>query len=272
MNKQISVLMSVYKNDDPNHLRRSIESILNQTLPPTEVIIVVDGPVETPIMDVITEFEDNPLINCIRLPENVGLGLALAEGMKYCKYNFIARMDSDDVARLDRFELQMNCFDENPDLDIVGSNISEFIGEESNIVSYRNLPECDKDIKLFMKYRCGFNHMTVMFKKSSVLSVGGYKDLHYNEDYYLWVRMQLANLTFANISKALVNVRIGEDMYARRGGMKYFKSELFIQNYMLKNRIISPFVYCSNVLKRFIVQICLPNDIRAFVFKKFARN
>ena len=139
-------------------------------------------------------------------------------------------------------------------------------------MGYRNVPTKDEDIKKYMKTRCAMNNVTVMFRKADLLSVGGYLDWYYNEDYYLWIRMWLKGLRFANIPEVLVRVRVGKDMYQRRGGRKYFKSELGIQNYMLKNKLISLPTYILNVLKRLIVQRLLPNRLRGWVFRTFARS
>lgn len=116
------------------------------------------------------------------------------------------------------------------------------------------------------------NHVTVMFRKSEVLKAGNYQDWFWNEDYYLWIRMRLAGCKFANVPEVLVNVRTGSDMYARRGGIKYFRSEKALQKYMLDNNVIGFSTYLMNVLKRFIVQVLLPNDIRGWVFRTFARQ
>ena len=116
------------------------------------------------------------------------------------------------------------------------------------------------------------NQMTVMFKKASVENVGGYIDWYCDEDYYLWLRMALADMKFFNISDTLVNVRVGEDMYRRRGGKRYFQSEARLQKFMLEKKIINRSTYASNVTKRFIVQVLLPNKLRGVVFKKFARK
>ena len=128
------------------------------------------------------------------------------------------------------------------------------------------------EISEYMKTRCAFNHMTVMYKKSAVLAAGGYLDWFYNEDYYLWIRMQLCGARFANTGTTLVNMRSGRDMYSRRGGKRYFDSEKKLQKFMLEKKMIGRVTYFKNVLKRFIVQCCLPNRLRGWVFRKFARK
>lgn len=269
-----SVAMSVYRNDKPNDFDRALESITKlQTVKPTEIVLVVDGPIGEELNAVVEKYEKAyPFFKVIRLAENGGLGNALKIAIENAGYELIARMDSDDIALPNRFEEQLKIFEQRPDLDIVGGDISEFIGDEDNIVAHRRVPVTDADIKQYIKVRCPFNHMTVMYKKDAVIKAGGYLDLFWNEDYYLWIRMQLNGAKFANTGTTLVNVRTGADMYARRGGKRYFQSEKYLQKYMLEHKMIGYTTYISNVTKRWIVQRCLPNGIRGWVFRKFARG
>lgn len=154
---------------------------------------------------------------------------------------------------------------------IVGTNISEFIGDEKNIVSKRSVPEKDLEIRKYLKKRCPFNHVSVMLKKSAVIAAGSYKEMFWNEDYYLWIRMYSSEQKFYNIQEELVNVRIGKEMYRRRGGFKYFKSEFKLQNYMLEKNIIGRNQYLINIFLRFTIQVLLPSQVRGYIFKKFAR-
>lgn len=269
---KFSVAISVYKNDKADFFDRALESITDcQTVRPDEIVLVVDGPVGEDIDSVIEKYSKKYEFNTIRLEKNGGLGNALKIAVENCRNDLIARMDSDDVSLPDRFEVQLKALLDTG-ADIIGGHITEFIGEESNAVSRRDVPLTNKEIKADMKKRCAFNHMTVMFKKSVVLSAGGYIDWHYNEDYYLWLRMMLSECRFANLDKVLVNVRVGKEMYQRRGGVKYFKSEAGLQSFMLKNKIISFPRYMVNISKRLIVQVLLPNKLRGSVFKKFARR
>lgn len=269
-----SVAMSVYKNDNPIFFDRALQSITeNQIVMPTEIVIIVDGPVDEKINAVIEKYSEKyGNLNVIRLDKNAGLGNALKLAIENAKYELIARMDSDDVSAPDRFEQQLSFFENNVDVDVVGGNITEFIGEESNIVSTRAVPLKNEEIRKYMKTRCAMNHVTVMYKKSSVQAAGGYLDWFCNEDYYLWIRMWLDGAVFANIGSNLVNVRVGEEMYQRRGGKKYYDSEKTIQDYMLKKKMISFPTYILNVLKRLIVQRLLPNKVRGWVFRIFARS
>lgn len=267
-----SVSMCVYKGDDPEWFKTAVNSILNQTVCPDEVVLVVDGPVPEGLHIVISEYEKNPIFNVIRLETNQGHGNARRIGLQACAHDLVALMDADDISIPERFEKQLKKFEEEPELSVVGGNIAEFIGAEDNVVGYRLVPENQEGIEKYLKKRCPFNQVTVIFRKSDVEKVGGYIDWFCEEDYYLWLRMYLAGMRFCNVSEVLVNVRVGEDMYRRRGGWKYFKSEAKLQKYMRKNKIIGVGTYFVNVTKRFIVQVLLPNKLRGWAFKKFARK
>ena len=211
------------------------------------------------------------MFKTIYLPKNKGLGNALKVALENCSNILVARMDSDDISSPDRFQMQLEYFIKNPKLDIVGGNITEFVGREEKITGRRVVPKSDAAIKKGMKRYCAMNHVTVMYKKDSVQRAGGYLDCPWNEDYYLWVRMMEQKSVFGNIPVDLVNVRTGELMSARRGGWKYFKSERFIQKYMLDHKLICLPRYFFNVIVRFMGEIIAPNKIRTLLFR-FMRN
>ena len=200
--KFFSVLMSVYRNDNPEYLRAAVESVsIKQTLQPKELILVVDGPVPELVESEIKALcGEIPYIKPLWKPLNEGLGKALHDGVLIATYQIIARMDSDDISAPTRFEQQIKCMEQDESIDVVGGNISEFIDTPDNIVGYRTVPDSDAEIKDYMKSRCALNHVSVMFKKESVLKVGNYQDWYWNEDYYLWIRMQL-NLPLIHISE-----------------------------------------------------------------------
>lgn len=270
--KSFSVSMCVYGKDNPEWFKTAVDSILNQTVPPNEVVLVVDGPVPKELDDIIKRYEENEVFRVSRFTENQGHGNARRAGLNACTNDIVALMDADDVSVSNRFEKQLELFQKDPMLDIVGGSIDEFIDSTDNVVAKRVVPEDDRDIKTYMKKRCPMNQMTVMFKRFSVEQVGGYIDWYCDEDYYLWLRMAQAGMKFANVSDTLVNVRVGKEMYQRRGGIKYFKSEAKLQKYMLDNKIIGLSTYTINIAKRLMVQVLMPNKLRGWVFKKFARS
>lgn len=269
--QKFSVLMSVYKNDNPSHFRQAVLSVINQTVPPAEIIIVIDGPVGDELKNEIDSVaKEYPIIKLVPLEINMGLGLALREGAKHCSYDLIARMDSDDISLPDRFEKQLKHFEADEELGVVGGNMSEFVGDPGNIVSIRKLPEYHAEICKFLKKRSPLNHVTVMMKKSCLEKAGGYLDWRYMEDYFLWIRMYLAGVKFYNIQDNLVNVRI-DDLFKRRAGFRYFKNLANLQKFMLKNKVISFPRYLINVFIRF-VQFISPNWLKKLVYKSVLRE
>ncbi|WP_278484962.1 glycosyltransferase [Hoylesella nanceiensis] len=268
-----SVIMSVYKNDNPEQLDVALDSIINQTLPPNEIIVVVDGPVPDESVRVLENKKQvYPELKVFYQKENQGLGAVLRIAVANAQYDYLARMDSDDIALPNRFELQMNEFKKDNNLSLVGGMITEFADTPENIISKRILPCSDADIKQFMKSRCGLNHMTVIMKKKDLLKAGNYQPDFRQEDYYLWARMILTGCTFKNIPEVVVNVRSGYDQFARRGGLKYYKDVLKFNRWMYEKKLISLPRMIYNDCVRGLVQFLLPNSIRTFIYKKALRN
>lgn len=268
--------MSVYKKENSIYLREAINSILKQTILPTEIVIIKDGKLTKELEDTLNYYTFNfpQLFSIYGYNENKGLGYALNYGLKYCKNELIARMDTDDIAHPKRCELQLKEFQRNYQLSVVGSFIQEFYTTKNKkiLAGKRTVPIRDKEIKKYTKKRCPFNHMTVMFKKGDVIKSGGYKKWHFNEDYYLWIRMLESTCIFKNIPIVLVFARIDKNMYQRRGGIKYFISEKRLQQYMLNRQIITREQYFINVFLRFIIQVLLPSFLRKSVYDFFARK
>lgn len=268
-----SVCMSVYKNDKPDDFLTAVRSIYNQSRKPNDIVLVVDGPIGEALHNAIEVLKNEiSVLNVVWLKENMGHAIARQTALNAAKNELIAIMDSDDISVYDRFEKQLNAFEQHPDITVIGGLINEFVKETTNVVGSRLVPENDKDIKEYLKSRCPMNLVTVMMRKSHVQKVGGYIDWYCEEDYYLWIRLALAGYKFYNIQDNLVDVRVGEEMYQRRGGWRYFKSEAKLQHYMLKHGIINIVRYMYNVLIRFAVQVIMPNSLRGWVFKTFARK
>ena len=273
--KQFSVITSVYKNDKEEFVRVALDSMLvNQSAKPAEIVLVQDGPVSENLSGLLSEYEGKfpEVFHVIRLEKNGGLGNALKLGVENAKFDIIARMDSDDIAMPDRFEKQIRFLEEHPDVDLVGGQITEFIGTADNIVGKREVPCDNGEIYQYMRSRCALNHPTVMFKRESVLNAGNYQDWFWNEDYYMWIRMMERGCIFANLPDVLVNMRSGFDQYGRRGGKKYFDSEIGIKKLMLEKGMITRREYIINYLVRLIIQLVLPSSLRGSVFRSFARK
>lgn len=268
---KFSVLMSLYFKERPEYLRQSLDSVFNQSQLPTEVILVEDGPLSQELYKILDEFkESHSELKIVSLPVNGGLGKALNEGLKHCSYELVARMDTDDIAKPDRFKKQMAIFDKYPQVEVVSSWIDEFKGTPSNVVSTRKLPEFPYEIYHYAKKRCPINHPVVMFKKDSVLFAGGYQHFPLFEDYFLWIRLLLNGSKFYNLQESLLLFRTSDDMYKRRGGLKHAITEIRFQNKIRKIGFISLSQFIENISIRFITRI-VPNNFREYIYKKFLR-
>lgn len=269
MTEKFSVLMSLYFKEKPEYLRECMESVLNQTVLPDEIVIVKDGPLTEELEQVLCEYtSSNPsLYTLVPLETNRGLGLALAEGILHCRNDLVARMDTDDIARSDRFEKQLAEFEKNPELNICGSHIIEFEDTVDHIVAKRMVPITDAEIKAYQKRRDSFNHMTVMYRKSTVLKAGNYQSCLLMEDTLLWVHMIQVGAVCANIDDCLVYARIGADMYERRGGFSYFKKYKQGRKKVRETGYISFWDYYYTLLVQFVVAL-VPNKFRGWIFKK----
>ena len=262
-----SVLMSIYKKEEPKYFNRAMQSIWDeQSVKPNEIVLVQDGKLTDVLYIVIDEWKNklSDVLKIIPLEQNVGLGDALNEGIKHCSYELIARMDTDDISLPDRFEKQLKVF-ENSDIDICSGWISEFEDDEIKIKSYKKLPENHDDIVKYAKVRCPINHPTVMYKKSSVEKAGGYQKMMLMEDYYLWGRMIVKGARFYNIQDILLNMRAGDSMIQRRAGMVYAKSELRLLNEFKKIGFLTTGEYIKNLFIRVPIRL-MPIGILKFAY------
>lgn len=273
MKKKYSVLMSVYYKEKPQWLQYSIDSMLNQTVKPSEFVLVEDGPLTKELDEVINSFvkKNKDLFNIIKLEKNVGLGPALQKGINECKNEFIARMDSDDYSVPRRIERQFKIFEKYPELDLVGTNVDEFEGSIENVNCHVILPEFQKDIYKFSKRRCPFRHPTLLYKKSAVLKAGNYRKFYLCEDYDLYVRMLRSGCKCYNIQEPLVFMRIGKDFYKRRGGWKYMNTILRFKNEQLRNGYFSFSDYIKSTIPHIIVCL-MPNNLRDYVYRNLLRK
>lgn len=269
---KFSVLMSVYIKEKPDYLRHSLDSIFHQTAAPDEVIIVEDGSLTAALYSVLSEYQQMyPQLRRIPLAKNAGLGNALNEGLKFCSYELVARMDTDDISLPERFEKQLKAFELNPDLTICGGWISEFEDNPSNIVSYRAVKNSHEEILKMARIMSPMNHVTVMFRKTHIIEVGSYQPFYQFEDYYLWVRLIKSGRKFLNLPDILVNVRGGREMASRRGGLRYINSEIKFQKLLLRNKIISFPLFIKNVFIRTTVRL-LPNNFRTYIYELIRRR
>lgn len=215
--EKYSVLMTVYTKDNPDYFDLALDSIANQTYRPDEIVLVKDGPVLDALQKIIDDhIADGVPIIQVQLQKNVGLGLALNEGIKIVKNELIARMDSDDYSLPERCELQVKEFEKNPELDIIGCSVKEFVGTIDNIVGERKVPHTNEEIYRFAKKRDPFNHPTVMYRKSAVEAAGYYSNYRKNQDTDLWIKMLSNGATCMNLSESVFRFRFDESTYKKR--------------------------------------------------------
>lgn len=275
---KFSVLLSVYHKEKASNLRECFDSLLGQSLLPDEIVLVFDGPLSDELYQTIDDIRkqiencyQSISFVCVPLEKNRGLGLALAEGIKHCSNELIARMDTDDIALPKRFELQCEAFSRNPDLDIVGGYISEFAVDTDHITGERQVPLTCHGIYQYQRKRDAFNHMTVMYKKQAVLDAGNYQSCLLMEDSLLWAHMIKNHCRMANLAQTLVYARTGEDMIKRRGGMDYFFKYRSGRKRILKTGTISHWDYFFTVAVQLVVCV-MPVWLRTFFFEKVLRN
>ncbi len=267
-----SVLMSVYEREQAEYLKKSIASMLAQSIPANDFVIVCDGPLNEALEQVIAEVtQEHPaLFQIVRLEKNQGLGIALREGIRYCKNELVARMDSDDISVPDRCEKQLEIF-EKQKVDIVGGNVEEFIEDILKPTAKRRVPRTDAEIRAFAKRRNPFNHPTVMFRKSSVEAAGNYEDCKYFEDYYLWARMLKLGMTGYNIPMTLVHMRSSAGMYERRGSFSYAVLGIRARWRIHKIGFSSSMDFLISGGGQLIMSV-IPVKIRTYFYGKFLRK
>ena len=268
-----SVLMSVYIKEKAEYLRISMDSIWNQTIPTDDFVLVCDGPLNDELNAVIEEMElvHSDKLKVVRLEKNGGLGKALNIGIKYCMYDLVARMDSDDICRPDRCEKQLKVFASQQNVSICSGIVEEFALSIEQIEARRVLPETQEEIISFAKKRNPFNHPCVMYRKSAVEAAGGYQDFFLLEDYYLWIRMLKNGAVGYNIQEPLLWMRAGSDMYKRRAGWKYAKSQMALFKYMKDTGFITSTQYVKSTVIRSVSSIT-PNWLRETAFKVLLRR
>lgn len=267
----LSVLMSVYGKEKAEYLKTALQSLYSQTHVPEEIVLVKDGPLTEELERVITEFvEEKENLKVISLPESVQLGRALQEGLKHCTQELVARMDSDDVSLPQRFEKQLIFMEEHPELDVSGGWIEEFTDADEKC-GVRQTPVHPEEFRNYLKFRNPMNHVTVIFKKASVLEAGGYRHVPGFEDYDLWTRMLLQGKNFQNLPEILVEVRTNPDMYGRRGGMAYFKRNAAFRKKQYKRKVINLAEYFLSLCIAFLVAV-QPTGLRRLVYQKILRK
>ncbi len=271
---KFSVLIPIYAGEKAKNLEECLDSMIYQTKKPNEIVIIKDGVLTDSLNKVIEQKmkEDNQIeIRSYSLQENVGVGMASNIGTTLCNYNYIARIDSDDISLPNRFEKQINYLEENQEIDILGGWIEEYDENMEQLIAKRKVPIEEENIKRVMKSRCAFNHSTVIYKKDKIIEAGNYSDKRIMEDYELWIRCQKKGYKMHNLPIVLTKNRTGNAMYKKRSGIKYVKTIIEIQNQLYALNMISIFRKWYHIFIRSLVAI-LPLTVRKFIYIKLLRK
>lgn len=263
-----SVLLSVYKKETPEFLNQALASIYDeQKLKPSQIVLVKDGVLTLDLDGIINAWQEklSDVLTIVALETNIGLGAALNEGLKACKYELIARMDTDDIAMPERFEKQIEFMQKNPDIVASSAQIEEWDTELTQKIDQRNLPTDPAAVARFAKRRSPLSHPVSIFRKSAVLDVGGYPPLRKAQDYALWSLLLINNYKLANLSDMLLKMRTGNEILERRG-WSYFKQEFQLLKYQREIGFLSTYDFVLNTLLKSLLRLS-PDFIKRFAYK-----
>jgi len=271
----ISVLMSVYAKEKPEYFKEALESVINQTLQPDEILIMKDGPLTEELEVVITEVKEQLEAEEITLRthqflKNVQLGRALEKGVELCEHEFIARMDTDDIACPDRLQKQYEYLQKHKDIVVLGGYMEEFC-EDTDFTQIKTMPIGSDDLKRYAKYRNPLNHMTVMFRKSAIMETGNYRHYPLLEDYELWIRVLAMGYRINNLPEVLVRARVGKELYGRRGGFDYCKRYLRLRDEQYDLKLISRSEWMLACILTIGITI-VPSGARKKIYQKLLRK
>ena len=272
--ERYSVLMSVYYKEKAEYLRLSVSSMLAQSVPPEQFVLVCDGPL-TPELDAVIESfaSANPeLFTVVRLEKNKGIGVALNIGLQHCRNELVARMDADDIAVEKRLEMQLAELAKYPEVSAVGGQIAEFYDDPDVITGYRKVPITEEEVRQYIRFRNPMNHMTVVLRKSHVLNVGNYQDVPGFEDYFLWASLTANGNSLRNVKDVCCIVRANAGMYSRRGGVRYFQNTMRVERFLRTKGVITKWEFYRNIIVRFVGTIVIPPQFRKTVFLNMLRK
>lgn len=270
--KKYSVLTTVYKKENPLYLRQSIDSMLNQTIPPSEYVVVKDGPLTKVLDDVLQEYcSINSIFKIVSLEVNSGLGVACIKGLEACTNDFVARLDSDDISLPNRCELQLDMLEKEGDLAVVGSSLYEFEDDPKIITAIKEMPTEPDEIFKFGKRRNPFNHSSIMMRKSIVIANGGYSPMRRSQDLELFTRLIYKGCKCRNLIEPLVLFRTGSARVNRKKNWTNLKHDIsvYIRNYKVHYMSLFDLLY---VIIRQFVFFMMPSKMASYLYFKFYRK
>ena len=268
-----SVLMSVYHKENPLFFAEAIQSMVDQTVCTDDFVIVCDGPLTAELDAVLEGYRTRypEIFNIVRLPENVGIGAAANIGLRHCKNALVAKMDSDDISEPFRCERQLEMFEKDPRLSIVGGYIQEFDQNPGNPFDVRQVPLTNEAIRKFARRRQPFNNQTVMYRRDAVMAVGGYRSLRRCEDYDVFLRLLNNDHYAGNLPETLVKVRVNAQAISRRASWSTLRGVVISRGYALKVGYSSLLDFLICVGGELVILIC-PGCVQRFIYKKYLRQ
>ena len=269
-----SILISLYYKENPNALEQCFQSIWqDQTVKPSEIVLVLDGPIGNELSQCVDKWQTKigEFLIVLQLEHNVGLGKALNVGLEHCSYEWVFRMDTDDICTPERFQKQLNFINENPDVIVFGGQILEFDESINDAQVLKVVPTKHDEIKKFAQNRCPFNHMTVAYKKDVILELGGYQHHLFMEDYNLWLRVIGAGHQVGNLAEVILYARVGNGMHARRKGFEYIKSEKQLLNLKKQLQLQNPIHANMLFLVRSVFRL-MPSSLLGKIYNTFLRK
>lgn len=268
-----SVLMSVHRDANIRWFQQAVDSMLAQSVPTDDFVIVCDGTLTVELDNYLATLEEaHPgLFQLVHLEENLGIGAAANVGLQYCKNDLVAKMDADDIAVTHRCQKQLERFAADTELTILGGYIAEFDASPHKPFAIRRVPGDDAAIRQFSRRRQAFNNMTVMYRRSAVLAVGGYRDLRRSEDYDLYLRLLNAGYRGGNLEEVLVYARVDRDACSRRSSWDTLRGCVRSRWYALRVGYSSLLDFLICIAGAFFIFIC-PNRLQQKIYQRFLRQ
>ena len=271
MSRPVSVLMAVYAGDRADWVRAALQSLQDQTHPAEQVVVVEDGPIPADVSTALDDFSAALPIERVTLPANRGLSHALQEGLAHCRFEFVARMDSDDLAVPQRFRRQADVLEARPELSALGGYVTEFTDDPSVPYAVREVPVGTAKVRKVARWRSPVNHPAVMFRRDDVRAVGGYGAFTGLEDYYLWAKLLTAGHQIDNLPEVLVQQRAGADLGRRRGGWRYAAQEIRLFREFVRMGFLSVPHAVAGLALRLPVRL-VPRLLRSGVYRHALRR
>ena len=270
-----AAMLCLYSKNIAAEVEEALVSAFDrQSYPPSQLIVVYDGPISDGVDSVIERFSrDNDVIKIV-FDQCKGHGTARAAAVNACKYDWIAVVDADDISMPDRFEKLLNLVVQYPKAAVVGGGLVEFEIEDGAMIFGHtvNYPVNSDEVRRHLARRSPIAQPTAMLRVASVKDVGNYQCWFNNEDYHLWIRLASAGYELLNVSEPIIWFRTSPHLFARRGGIRYWWNEVKLQYFSYKNGTTTVSALLTGAIIRYFVQVLMPVELRALFYRKVLRN